>query len=355
MLDAVLFLARLGLAALLSLAGLAKLADPDSRQSMAAFGVPGALVPVVAWGVPVAELTCAAALVTSRWAWWGAMGASGLLLVFAAALLANLVLGRQSDCACFGQLHSQPANWLMVARNLALAALSVFLAVEHPPHAHAAVGPLRAAMAFLDRLPIWVFALVWLWLIGWALLSRALANEGRGVKPPAGAGGKPDRSEATTADGALNPLPSRVMLPVGAPAPRFVLDDLDGHPVALDDLARGGRTFILVFVRPGCDACDALLSQLSEWLAPPVEGPVIVIISKPPVEGNREKAAGLGLARVLVQRDFEVADAYGVDTLPSAIAVAGGHVASEIAMGGSDIRTLVGRIADTRPSARADS
>jgi len=74
------------LALVFAVAGLAKLADrAGSRQAVGEFGVPSALAAPLGILLPLAELAVAAALVPASTAWWGAIGALALLLVFVAA------------------------------------------------------------------------------------------------------------------------------------------------------------------------------------------------------------------------------------------------------------------------------
>ena len=106
-------------------AGLAKLADlVGSRQAMRDFGVPTRLATPFGLLLPLAELAVAVALIPTAWAWWGAIGALALLLLFVGGISYNLARGRQPDCHCFGQLHSAPAGWPTLIRNLVLAALA---------------------------------------------------------------------------------------------------------------------------------------------------------------------------------------------------------------------------------------
>ena len=70
-----LMLARLVLAAVFLVAGLAKLADlSGSRQAMRGFGVPGKLADAFGLLLPLAELAIAVALILPLTAWWGAVG-----------------------------------------------------------------------------------------------------------------------------------------------------------------------------------------------------------------------------------------------------------------------------------------
>src|SRR5438067_5236656 len=126
----VLLLARLVLTSVFVVAGLTKLADlAGSRQAVRAFGVPARLTTPLGLLLPLAELAVAAALLLPAAAWWGAMGALALLLLFVGGIGYNLARGRQPDCHCFGQLHSAPAGWPTLLRNLVLATIAGLVVV----------------------------------------------------------------------------------------------------------------------------------------------------------------------------------------------------------------------------------
>src|SRR3712207_3473994 len=123
-----LLIARLLLALVFLVAGVAKLADrAGSRQAITDFGLPAQLAAPLGILLPLAELAAAAALIPASTAWWGAIGALALLLLFVAGIGVNLARGRKPDCHCFGQLHSAPAGWSTLARNGALAAVAGFI------------------------------------------------------------------------------------------------------------------------------------------------------------------------------------------------------------------------------------
>src|SRR6266403_2794488 len=120
-----LLFARLLLCAVFLVAGLAKLADLSvSRQAMRDFGVPNKLADFFGLLLPLTEIAVAVALVVPLTSWWGAIGALALLLLFVVGIGYNLAHGRTPDCHCFGQLHSAPAGWSTLIRNLVLAALA---------------------------------------------------------------------------------------------------------------------------------------------------------------------------------------------------------------------------------------
>src|SRR5690242_12665316 len=106
----IVLLARVVLALIFVVAGLAKLADlAGSQQALRDFGVPAKLSRPLGVLLPLAELVVAVALLPAVSAWWAALGALALLLLFVAGIGYNLARGRAPDCHCFGQLHSAPA------------------------------------------------------------------------------------------------------------------------------------------------------------------------------------------------------------------------------------------------------
>ena len=99
--------------------------------------------------LPLVELGVALALLPAVSAWWSALGALGLLLVFVVGIGVSLLRGRRPACHCFGQLHSAPVGWPTLARNGALAGVSgvAGVVVVNGP---AGVGP--SAVAWVGEL-----------------------------------------------------------------------------------------------------------------------------------------------------------------------------------------------------------
>ena len=123
-----LLIARVLLIAVFSVAGITKLADrAGSKQGLVDFGVPASLAVPLGVLLPLAELAVAVALIPASTAWWGAVGALVLLLLFVGGISANLARGRKPECHCFGQLHSEPAGWKTLVRNGVLAAVAGFV------------------------------------------------------------------------------------------------------------------------------------------------------------------------------------------------------------------------------------
>src|ERR1051325_7907995 len=102
--EMVLLLARFLLALVFGVAGSAKAARPaSSRRALIEFGVPEKLATPLGWSLPVIEILIAAAFLPLVSAWWSAVAALALLLIFALGIGLNLSRGQRPDCNCFGQ------------------------------------------------------------------------------------------------------------------------------------------------------------------------------------------------------------------------------------------------------------
>src|SRR4051812_12290111 len=105
MINMILLAVRLFLAAVLAVAAVAKLMDRrGAERAVTDLGLPPATAPLLAWIVPVIELTIAALLLPATTAWWGGVAALVLLAAFTATMAINLWRGRTPDRHCFGQL-----------------------------------------------------------------------------------------------------------------------------------------------------------------------------------------------------------------------------------------------------------
>src|SRR5579863_9888679 len=119
MMNDTLVVARLCLAALFVVAGAAKLADlSGTRQALADFDVPRRIAGPLLFVLPAAEFPVAPPLVFPITARWGAAGGVVLFALFVVGRTRVLGRGEAPACHCFGQLHSKPASWVTVARNL---------------------------------------------------------------------------------------------------------------------------------------------------------------------------------------------------------------------------------------------
>ncbi|HXF40428.1 MAG TPA: MauE/DoxX family redox-associated membrane protein, partial [Blastocatellia bacterium] len=116
-----LLVARLVLALIFVVAGIAKAADlAGSRRAVRSFGIPEGLAAPLGLTLPFVEIVIAVALIPLNSAWVGAIAALAVLVSFVIGIAVNLARGNSPDCHCFGQLHSEPVGWSTLARNIVL-------------------------------------------------------------------------------------------------------------------------------------------------------------------------------------------------------------------------------------------
>ena len=343
--DVALLIARLLLAAVFALSGVAKLADRAGfRQVMIDFGVPSPLATPLGIFLPLAELAVAAALIPTVTAWWGALGALALLLLFIAGIGANLVQGRKPDCRCFGQLHSAPVGWKTLARNGLLLALAAFVVWRGTENAGASavswVGDLSTAQ--LSGLIFGLVVLVLLGIQGWFLLHLLRHNARHLVRLQA-----LEEGHGVARSGNRSQLGAG--LPVGSAAPAFSLQDLRGAEVTLDNLLAAGKPVVLIFTSPECDYCTELLPEIARWQHKHSDKLTISLVSDLSIEENRAHVADHSVQHVLVQEDWEVGEDYQVEVTPSAILITSdGAVGSSLVEGSDAVETLVAQAVGER-------
>ncbi len=328
--------ARLLLAAVFAVAAVAKLADREgSRRAAVDFGVPAGLGGLVALVIPLAELAVAVALLPSRTAVWGGLGALALLLLFSAAIVSSLARGRAPDCHCFGQLHSEPAGRRTLLRNGALAAMALLVVAAgwNDPGLSAVAWIARldtagalAAAALAAAVAAGLYAVGGHRRLASRMreLEERLASEHRHAEPVLG-------------------------LPVGSTAPEFSLPDMEGDELALVQLRMFGRPVLLVFTDPGCGPCESLMPEVARWQREHEDLLTVAVLSSGRLLDARAKAEEHGLEFVLsdehraVYRDYE-----GAGTPCAALVDKDGKVAWPLAAGAQPIVSLVEGIAAQR-------
>jgi peroxiredoxin len=323
------------LALVFFVAGASKLADRQgSKQSMSDFGVPVALASPLGILLPLSELGVATALVPASTAWWGALGALTLLVLFVAGIGVNLARGRKPECRCFGQLHSAPASGNALLRNGVLAVVAGFVVWRGYDGAGTSalswLGDLTAAQLVLLVLGLAVLGVV---AIQWWFQLHLLGQIGRLLV-------RMEELEAGLAwEGGA---PPQAGLPVGSMAPEFGLSGLHGETLTLEDLRSSGKSVLLFFTDPNCGPCTAMLPEVGRWQQEHAKKLTLALISRGEVEENRTKAQEHALRNVLLQKDREVSESYEVRGTPSAVFITpDGKVASPVAGGAQGIRALL--------------
>lgn len=284
--------ARVLLAAVFAVAGIAKLGDRQGvRRMVVDFGSPARLAAPLARALVCCELGVAVALAVSASAGAGGLAALVLLAGFSAAISLNVAHGRHPACHCFGRLQSAAVGWPAVARNALLATVAGFVA------AGGRFLPVLAALAVLA-------AGAWL-----------------GLEPR-----KPRRLRA------------------GAPAPAFCLADHAGHRWTIDSLLAGGRPLLLVFGDSACGACRELMPQVARWQEGLSGELTVALVSAGSPEDDVAAAREHRLRRLLIDEDRSVTAAYGISVTPSAVLVGAGPVIAAVTAAGADeITGLVAR------------
>lgn len=320
---------RLALAAVFAVAALGKLSDLGaSRLAVERFGVPARIARPLGLLLPLTELAIAAGLLVLGAAHWAALGAVVLLLVFCLAIVRVLARGEAPDCNCFGSLGSAPVGRGTLVRNGALIAVAGFVLIagwnDGGASAFAWIGDHRT-LADVAGVIAAVSAVHM--AFSWQLFRQNGRLLDRLIDLEAAAGSRDHLSNEGLA--------------IGEPAPDFVLPDLDGRSVALEDLLAAGRGALLFFTNPGCGQCDPLLPALGRAQA--VEGGLpVAVISAGDAGDNRAKTAEHGIAQVLLQEAFEVANAYRVFGVPAAVLIdETGRIASERASGAQSVTELL--------------
>jgi peroxiredoxin len=291
-----LVLARLALGLVFLVAGVAKLLDgPGSRRALTDFGLPAGLVGRLHRALPAAELATAAALQFAATARWGASAALFLLASFVLGLTRALRRGETPDCHCFGQVHSEPASWPTVGRNVALALPAAYVA---------GFGPGPALISWVDGHTaegLWLIATSSLAALGAASTAVLLRQNRRLRAAPAHSAPKPVR--------------------VGARAPRISLPVVGGDIVRLEDLLVDERPCLVTFVAAACGPCTTLLPEIARWQGVLADRLVIAVVSAGGLDAAGAIADEHGLRTVLADTDAAVSRAYGIPGTPSSVLI----------------------------------
>lgn len=341
--EIILLVARIVLAAVFGVAGVAKLADPaGSRKALTGFGVPEVLATPLGWALPLLEIVVAIALLPLATAWFGGIGALSLLLVFLAGISVNLARGNAADCHCFGQLHSEPVSSKVLVRNGALAVAAALIVVQEQPGLSAFdwLADLKAGEIITLIISVGTAALL---VPTFVYLRRVLAQQVTMLE-------KLDAMKKIVEEDYAEPAPIEREdavppvegLPVGAPAPNFALVAASGGNVSLAELLAPRKPVLLLFVSPSCLPCKSLLPLVRVWERDYAEHLTVAVLSKGTAEEVEKRIAKYGATHLLRQDESNVAEEYQAKWTPAAVVIdANGKIASTMTYGDEAIRALV--------------
>ncbi|MFF4729611.1 MauE/DoxX family redox-associated membrane protein [Streptomyces mirabilis] len=290
--------ARLVLAAVFGVAGIAKLMDREGLpRAIASFGLPARTGKPLGYLLVSYEFATALALIVNPWARIGALGALGLLLTFCLTIVVSIARGRAPDCHCFGGLRATPVGWATLARNGLLAATAGFVATDgRAPWFFTGLGTIAATC--------------------WVVLG--LKRSGK-VRP-------------------------------GMVTPGFSLPDATGQLWTLDKLfAAAHQPLLLLFTDHACGACDALLPQVARWQQAYAERLTIAIVNGGPAADSVAFSREHGLRNLLVDEGRMLLTTYGLTATPSAMLIDADRIlAAAPAAGSAEIADLVTRALQPR-------
>lgn len=344
--EIVLLIARVFLASILVIAGVAKATDQaGARKALAGFGVPEKLADPLAWCLPFVEISVALALIPLSTAWIGAILALALMLVFAAAIGLSILRGRKTECNCFGQLHSRPVSWAMFSRNLMLGAVAALIVTRGRE------APGSSVFSWVRELKTAEVVNLLVGSVAVALLVTTVVYLRRLLKQQSTILDRIDAVEKLVEEYAPPPVEREEAmlppegLPVGALAPDFSLASIGGGQISLRDLVGYGKPVLLLFVSPNCGPCATILQDVGGWERDYSNNLTIAVLSKGSLLENEKRVAKYGVRHLLLVGESEVVETYKGKWSPSAVLISPqGRLASNNTYGDQAIRELINHV-----------
>jgi len=353
--EVALLTSRIILALVFGIAGVSKFADTSGlRRTLIEFGVPESLANPIGRSLPFIEILIAIALIPLASAWWAAVGALALLVVFLVGIGISLGRGIAPDCNCFGQLHSKPVSWSLFVRNMLLAGLAALVV------ATGTTGAGLSALTWMGDLKTGEIVSLVLGVISVGILSSALVYLKRVLSQQATLLETVAAMKKVIDEDYAEPPPVERPdaappvegLPVGAPAPGFSLATIEGPSLSLDDLLAYGKPVLLLFVSPNCGPCRILLPIVRVWERDYADHLTIALLSKGTAEENLKRVAKFGGRHLLLQSEEKlVSSDYQATWTPAAVLISPeGKIASQATYGDESIRALVNHTVTTGAS-----
>jgi Methylamine utilisation protein MauE len=301
----------------------------SSDRLIETFQLPPRLRPTVSALAPV-ELIVAGALVFPPTARAAGVVSCALLILFSVFIVRNLRHGRSGECNCFGRLHTSVVGSRSLIRNIVLTAASGLVVVSSgQPHPSVLLSELESVGSNL-----------WIDLVGGVVATVAtaaiLVNRSR-RDPSTVILGR--RARAVAVGG-------RAQADLPTPDPFSVrVTSLDRQSRTFGDYLVGDQRNILVFIDPACGPCRSLLPAAPSWFSDTTHR--VLLVSRGPVDLNRELLSELPESRVLIDTDGALMHHFDVRATPSAVALsaAGAGVETRV-LGPSAIENLIAKSAE---------
>jgi len=136
-----------------------------------------------------------------------------------------------------------------------------------------------------------------------------------------------------------NPYPPKG-LSIGTTAPIFTSSGLDDNILALRTLIEQRQAFLLIFVSPNCEDCQALVPSIHAWREK--YGLTLVLVSIGNLSETESKLAGFRDSPFCFCQGGRMAEAFGASVFPSAVLIdRNAKIASELQWGADKIVELL--------------
>ena len=359
-----LLVARIALAGTFLTAGAAKLTDlPGARAAALGMRVPRSLAGV---GIPALagfEVVVGLGLIPARSARYAAVAAAFAILGLTALVARAIVRGLRPECHCFGSLGSGRIGGGTLIRNVVIFAAAAFVAIggwELPD----ATSP-----GWVDRLSATTItgfaALLLLTAVTTGLTqsnARLRAQRDVAVARLGALGAEVEPTDPANAHERAGPGPfggggvpaGSAGLEIGSAAPDFLLEDIAGGTISLEDVLSPGNRAMLTFVHMRCGECARLMRDLAAWQRRHASGLTIAVVAAGERSAAVAKAMQHELERVGHDPERAVFAAFGVVRTPTAVLLdPDGTVVSPITHGTAGISSLVAGVSGRRFAARA--
>jgi hypothetical protein len=275
------------------------------------------------------ELAVAGALLFPMTARVAAAVSCLLLALFCALVARNMSRGLTGTCNCFGRLHSSKIGWSAVVRNIVLFSASALIAVASSQSRFSSL----VNVLTMPGQNVWV--VVALGVISGSLVVSFVRGRSRLHRA-----GEP--TEAGALDGGSGTFARRHSPPLDPASAQVV--SLDGRVTTLAERLDADSRNILVFIDPACRPCRSLLPDLqSSW---PHMTDRLVLVTRGPLDLNRELLAGFPEDRSVVDDDDKLMIRFGVLATPSAVVLSASDARPEaLVVGPEAIRGLTSQSA----------